>query len=448
MPAASAEATPIDAAEADRLFEPLNAWPKLAVAVSGGADSTALMLLLARWKQAGKARPQLTVFTVDHGLRAGSRKEAEQVGEWARALGLSHEILNWRGDKPKSNLQAQARAARYRLIAEACHRDAIPALVTAHHRDDQAETFLLRLARGSGVDGLSAMDEVGRLMGITLLRPLLDVARARLAATLEAAGRSWIGDPSNEDRRFARVRIRAVLGSLAEEGVSAERLAATARHMRRAKIALDAVADDLAAAAARLDPAGYCSIERDRLLAAPAETALRLMARALMAVGGGAYRPRLERLERLFSALRQTEKGRWTLAGCRISSGRGQILVWREAGRAGLPELDLEAGRSALWDGRYHVEVAATARGPVTVRALGAAGWREIAKLCGEKPALPAEIGRTCVSFWRREKILAAPHVAGISGSPAAFRATFLGSILSSGKSSPGNRFDTTLWYK
>lgn len=430
MPAASTAFGPIGAAEARRLFEPLSAWPRLAVAVSGGADSTALMLLLARWNKA-----KLSIFTVDHGLRAGSRKEAEAVGEWARRLGLAHEVLAWRGDKPKSNIQAEARAARYRLLAEACHRDGVKALVSAHHRDDQAETFLLRLARGSGVDGLSAMDAESEVMGISLLRPLLEVPRARLRATLQAAGQEWIEDPSNEDKRFARVRVRAVIEALAEEGLSAERLAATAKSMRRARLALDAATDELASAAARLEPAGYCSLDREALLAVPEEIALRLVARALMAVAGRAYRPRLERLERLFSALRGTEKGRWTLAGCRIAAGRGQVLIWREAGRTGLPELKLGSGASALWDGRFHVEIGAEAPGPVAVRALGEVGLRELAALCGQKPDLPAEIGRTCISFWRNGKILAAPHLAAIARPKAAFQATFVGSILSGSES-------------
>ena len=436
MPAARHLNGPIDAAEANRLFGSLSAWPKLAVAVSGGADSTALMLLLARWTAAGTGRPELSIFTVDHGLRAESREEAEKVGEWARALGLVHEILAWRGDKPKSNIQAAARAARYRLIAEACHRDGIQALACAHHRDDQAETFLMRLARGSGVDGLSAMDAVSHMMGMTLLRPLLEVARIRLKATLEAAGHGWIEDPSNEDKRFARVRMRALVERLAEEGVSAERLVSTARHMHRARLALDAAADNLAGVAAGLEPAGYCTIDREALLAAPREIALRLLARALMAVGGAPYRPRLERLERLFSAFGGTGKGRWTLAGCRIALSRGPILIWREAGRAGLPELSLDPGQSALWDGRYHVEIAAEAAGPVAVRALGEAGWRELTKRSGEKPGVSTQIGRTCISFWRDGKILAAPHIAGSLRPMAAFRATFIGSILSGGKPS------------
>jgi tRNA(Ile)-lysidine synthase len=426
-------ASPVGAAEAGRLFESLAALPKLAVAVSGGADSTALMLLLARWRAARRTGPELSVFTVDHGLRPGSRDEAETVGKWARALGLSHEILAWRGEKPKSNIQAEARAARYRLLAEACYRDGIAVLATAHHRDDQAETFLMRLARGSGVDGLSAMVGVSRIMGLTLVRPLLDVARFRLQTTLDRAGHDWIEDPSNEDTRFARVRIRILLHALAKEGVTAERLAATAHHMRRARLALDLAADDLAGQAARLDSAGFCSIGRDLLLAAPAETALRLLARALMAVAGSPYRPRLERLERLCWALSDTEKGRWTLAGCRISLNRGRIVIWREAGRAGLPEITLKPGGSALWDGRYRVEIGRKAPGPVTVRALGEEGWRELRPVSPEKPGGSAEIGRTCISFWRDGEILAAPHIVPDMAPAATYRATLLGTLLSEG---------------
>jgi len=422
----------ISANERDRLLAPFAGRAKIALAVSGGADSMALMLLFARWRAGlpGGA-PAIHVFTVDHGLRAASGAEAEQVARWAAALKLIHHTLRWQGEKPGRNVQALARRARYRLLAEACHGAGIGVLVTAHHLEDQAETLLLRLARGSGVDGLAAMAHQGELFGLTIARPLLDMPRARLRASLKDAGQDWIEDPSNDDARYARVRMRALSAALGAEGLSPRRLADTARQMRRARAALDAAADELAARAGRLDAAGYCTLELAPFLAAPEETGLRLLARILMAVGGQGYRPRLERLERLYRQL-ATGKGAATLAGCRILAEGGRALVWREAGRAAPLALSLEPGTSALWDGRFKVSASRRLRAPVEVRALGAEGWRDVRR-SGPYPGMPGRVGPSCISFWRGGELLAAPHAMAPGGAGEPLRADFVGVIAGAG---------------
>jgi len=202
-------ALPVTLSEAQELLAPLTRFPHVALAVSGGPDSLALMRLAARWRAELGLALKLSVLTVDHGLRASSREEAELVGRMASALGLPHAILTWEGKEPHSrSLQARARAARYDLMVAYCHEHDIPVLVTAHHLDDQAETFLMRLKRGSGLDGLAAIPERGAWAGITVLRPLLDVPKARLVATLDEAGIAFVSDPSNVDPRFERARVR------------------------------------------------------------------------------------------------------------------------------------------------------------------------------------------------------------------------------------------------
>ena len=182
-------APPLGASEAKELLASLARFSRVALAVSGGPDSLALMHLVARWRSMRGARPEVTVLTVDHGLRPSSRDEALMVAELARRLGLRHAILNWAGkEQAPAGLQARARIARYDLMAAYCHANDIPALVTAHHLDDQAETFLMRLKRGSGLDGLAAIPERGSWGGIEVLRPLLDVPKARLVATLAEQG--------------------------------------------------------------------------------------------------------------------------------------------------------------------------------------------------------------------------------------------------------------------
>lgn len=426
MPAASRKDA-LTRREAAGLFAPLGGHESLAIAVSGGADSVALMWLMARWNAARRAPARLHVFTIDHGLRRDAAAEARKVAGYAGALGLPHRMLRWQGAKPARNIQAEARAARYRLLAQACHAAGIPALVTAHHLEDQAETVLLRLIRGSGVDGLAAMAPATQMMGLTVLRPLLDVSRARLRQTLHAAQHGWIEDPSNEDERFARTRIRKLMRGLAGEGLDAGNLAATAARMRRARIALDAAADELARTAVTTHPAGYAAVPRDALVGAPEETGLRLLARILMAVGGNAYRPRLDRLERLYFGLKTGSRRHATLSGCKVSLNDGEILVRREAGRTGLPEIDLEPGASALWDGRFHVTAARNAA-PVRVRALGQDGWRELKPLM-KKADLRPDAARTSVSFWQDGALVAAPFVMALAAGDSPYSARFVGAI-------------------
>ena len=209
------ENAPVSQSEAKSLFSGLEQFPALVLAVSGGPDSTALMWLAARWRKSLKAKPKLIAITVDHGLRKEAKREAAAVGKVARKLGIAHRILRWTGKKPTTGLQQAARAARYKLLAEAARKDKATHILTAHTLDDQAETVLIRMSRGSGLRGLAAMQRLSRLDGaepvLALVRPLLEVPKARLIATLKAAKIAYADDPSNRDPRFTRARLRALM---------------------------------------------------------------------------------------------------------------------------------------------------------------------------------------------------------------------------------------------
>ena len=210
------------------------------------------------------------------------------VGRQAAALGLPHATLTWAsGESRAASLQARARAARYDLMAAYCHAHDIQALVTAHHLDDQAETFLMRLKRGSGLDGLAAIPERGAWAGIAVLRPLLDVQKARLVATLREADVRFVCDPSNHDPRFERARVRGSRDALSLLGLTPEALALSARRLRRAREALEDAARDFLAEHSETSEAGYAVIDTPALAAAPQEIALRALARLIGAVGGG-----------------------------------------------------------------------------------------------------------------------------------------------------------------
>jgi tRNA(Ile)-lysidine synthase len=316
-------------------------WPG-AVAVSGGSDSLALMFFLRDWAKQG-GLPSPVALCVDHALRPESASEARKVVRWAKAAGLRAQLLVRKGKAPRADIEAAAREARYRLMGEWAERNGVKAIYVGHTRDDQAETFLLRLARGSGVDGLAAMRTVApyplkEFSGLALVRPLLAFNREILRDVLRSRNQGWLDDPMNADPRFARVRIRNAWPALEAMGLSKERVADAAAHLARARAALDTVSQAVLARACRFDGREVL-LDPVALTGAPRELGLRALAAVLMEVSENRYRPRFERLERLFDQIEQGSFGAGrTLHGCRIGPapaarafyGPGTLLVRRE----------------------------------------------------------------------------------------------------------------------
>ena len=398
-------------------FEPA---PRIAVAVSGGCDSLALCLLAERWARARGG----TVFglTVDHRLRPESGAEAAQVRRWLAARAIAHRTLRWTGTRRSSGIQEAARAARLALLTGWCRRARVLHLLLGHQREDQAETALQRLVRGSGIDGLAAMAPLRLALepegsGTRLLRPLLAVPRAALIATLAQWDQPWIDDPSNRDARHARPRLAAALAGLGAEGLSAARLARSARRAAGDRAALDRLCTDLLAACAQPSPAGFVTVDAGALRRAPPALALRALGSALATVSGAPHPPRQERLERLARRLLDDGARAATLGGCRVVPQDGRIVICREPAAAAQVRA-LEPGQSALWDRRFVVSLGRSAGpGPFLVRRLGTDGLaraRALAQAAGTplrtdripapaRPALPALFGL--------DGPLAAPHL-------------------------------------
>jgi tRNA(Ile)-lysidine synthase len=344
-------------------FEPR---PLLAVAVSGGPDSLALTLLADRWaRQRGGL---VWGLTVDHGLRPQSSEEARQVGAWLAARGIPHAILTWEGAKPASGIQATARAARYRLLMAWCREQGCLHLLTAHHREDQAETVLIRRRAGSGTNGLAGMSAVRELRGCRLLRPLLGVSRSRLAGFLLAERQGFLTDPSNRNLRFERARLRGEdrLGDAA----AVEAVLAEAAEFAGRRIVHERELDALMARSVSPHPAGFAAIDAAALLNAPADLAESLLARLAMTYGDPGYPPRRERVTRLRSSLAAAPGRARTLGGCRFVSWRGRVLVLRELARAAPPQR-LNPGDCLVWDGRFAARLPPDATAPVTLGYLG-----------------------------------------------------------------------------
>jgi tRNA(Ile)-lysidine synthase len=397
MRAAHHEAVrPVDAdvfAPALDALGPFEADPVLAVAVSGGSDSMALALLADAWARTRGGH--IVALTVDHHLRPESAAEVRAVGRWMAEHGITHVPLLWQHDgqdQGHANIQARARAARYRLMSDWCLAHGVLHLLLAHHRDDQAETLLLRLGRGSGVDGLASMAPISENYGVRLLRPLLALPRSRLAATLKRVDQNWIEDPSNRNPRFARVRLRALAPALAEEGMTPERLASTAARLRRARETLERMTADFLVRAASPFDEGFIRLDRDALRNASEEIALRALARLVASVGGLTYVPRRERSEGLLKTLLKaaapprrgtSDSVLATLGGVLIVAERANSMLFIREPAAVAPRLAVPGPGHLDWDGRFRLHVRgapAAFRQPVFVGALGEAGARLLLK--------------------------------------------------------------------
>jgi tRNA(Ile)-lysidine synthase len=321
----------ISAQDAKLLFAAWRTAPAIVLAVSGGPDSIALMWLAARWRRAVKKGPRLIAVTVDHGLRPEAAREAREVKRLAGTLEVPHRTLRWTGTKPNTGLPAAAREARYHLLAQAARASGATHILTAHTRDDQAETLLMRMLRGSGIAGLAAMTRETDRGGVRLARPLLDVSKSQLVATLKKAGIGFADDPTNRDTAFTRPRLRALMPALAHEGGDSRNLARLASRLARANAAIEVLADgaERYLALQGYDPArGY---DAAAFVALPDEIRLRLLKRAIDRFGheGPAE---LGKVETLLVALDQAAgagagKLRSTLAGALISLDKGRIRV-------------------------------------------------------------------------------------------------------------------------
>ncbi len=353
------ERAPINDEKLEECFLNISTKRSIGLAISGGPDSMALLLLVDRWRcarvKADKPIPDLRIFSVDHGLRAEAAHECAFVMRQAKALGYEGETLTWEGEVPKSRVQESAREIRYQLLAAACHKHGIKSLLTAHHIDDQAETFLMRLARGSGVDGLCAMAKESRRYGLHLHRPLLDLEKTVLLQELQEANWDYIEDPSNSDPRFERVRIRQHSKDLEALGLTSKMISLGARRLRRAKMALNEISDRFLDENAFISEYGTARIDQLALYDAPDEIAIRALSRVLRMCGGTQDVPNMARLETLLDGLNGDFSTNRTLAGCRLIAKGDFWLVVREVGRIIELQKPLVPGGCMFWDARYIV---------------------------------------------------------------------------------------------
>ncbi|MCE9507484.1 MAG: tRNA lysidine(34) synthetase TilS [Alphaproteobacteria bacterium] len=398
--------------------------PRIAAAVSGGGDSLALTFLLQEWIRSRGG--EMLALTVDHGLRPGSAGEAAQVRELLQARGVAHEILHWEGNKPSTHVQELAREARYELLLQACQSYGFPVLAVAHNLEDQLETFWMRLAHGSGLDGLSAMAPSREAGGVSIIRPVLPFSRAQLRETCAQHDIHWIEDPSNRNEKYLRVKLRQFENLLAEEGLTPARLSQTLQKLEDAREALQVMTERAAASCVRLHPEGYAALKISAWKEYPRDIQRRILGQALGTMAASAYPPGFEALEQTRLDLHDPAFAGKTLAGCEIFPGRsGDMLIAREAhavaGR-------VSAAKGEIWDDRFRVSGFVSES--LEIGALGEAGLAELRKnikgfgaSMRKLEALPFKVKRVLPALWQGENLLAVPHVSYYSpASPPALK--------------------------
>ena len=387
---------------------------KIGVAVSGGGDSMALLHLFARWS-AQTGRP-IAAVTVDHGLRDGSDREAAAVAKYCAEIGVPHEVLLWQDWDGHGNLQAVARDARYRLMADWAKRNGVGGIVLGHTKDDGAETFVMRLSRKAGIDGLAAMDTEFERGGMRYARPLWMVTRKQLRDYLTRHDVTWVEDPSNYDVDFERVRVRKALTELEGLGLGADALQHSSIVMRQARDALEYYT---AQEARRLVVAEGADLIMPQRPDVPDEIARRLRAKAIQWMGHMPYPPRLTSMQHLMEGL--ALEGTHTLGGAIVTLKDGQLRFMRELNAVRMTACKT----SEIWDGRWAFDGPHAA--DLQVRALGEgiAGcpdWREAGLPRASLMAGPA--------IWRGDHLVSAPLAGYSQGWAARIVADFHSSLV------------------
>ncbi|WP_306112473.1 MULTISPECIES: tRNA lysidine(34) synthetase TilS [unclassified Roseovarius] len=374
-----------------------NARPKrLGIAVSGGSDSLGLLLLARQW--AAQGGPEPYAVTVDHGLRAASRDEAAGVAALCARLGVAHKTLEWRGWDGAGNLSDQARRARYGLIADWAEAGQITDVALGHTLNDVAETFVMRLMREAGVDGLAAMAPSWRQGTVEFRRPLLQLSRAELRKVVEREGLAWVDDPTNEDEAFERARVRKALAALEDLGVTARGLGNVAGHLGEVRSTLYWYVFLAARNHVSFDR-GDVMVDRKGFRTLPRDICRRMVQEILRWISGADYVPRGKAVALMLEAIRGGNG--MTLHGVMMSVETDHLRFAREPKAVA----QTRAAPGEAWDGRWQLD------GPwpdgAEVATLGEAGLAH----CQERlqPGLPRSSLLASPAVWRGGHLVAAP---------------------------------------
>ncbi|MFC1659591.1 tRNA lysidine(34) synthetase TilS [Pseudomonadota bacterium] len=341
-------------------FNTIKKEKKVAVAVSGGIDSTALVLLVNDFIKKKKNKIHLVALTIDHKLRECSTKEAKFVQELMSRHEIEHHILTWEGQEVTSNIEFQARQARYSLLTNFCKEKEIKCLLVGHHKQDQAENFLIRLFRGSGIDGLASMKNESEINGVKILRPLLDIRKEELMEYLIDSEIKWVEDESNNDEKFLRNKIRKFLNSFKDKNNIIDRINSSVNTIATVKEIIEQNLLERSKGIVQNFPEGYIKIEKNKFTELDKELGFRLLSWVLMEVSGNRYKPRFEKLKELYEHIIFNKKIKpRTFYGCVVESENktNDFLIFYRERNAISNVLHRTSKNKILWDNRFEIEV-------------------------------------------------------------------------------------------
>jgi tRNA(Ile)-lysidine synthase len=392
----------------------LSKTASIAVAVSGGADSMALCILLADW--AKNRQQKIVALTVDHGLRKNSAEEALKVANWLATYGVEHKTLIWKGEKPLTGVQAAARKARYTLMATWCRKNNFMVLMTAHHLEDQVETFLMRTERGSGLDGLASMDSVVVLEGILLIRPLLSMSRSRLRTFLEERKQIWIEDPSNYNLAYQRTRIRQLVEKLEIRGLYPARTLKLIDHLTVLRQQFSGVVSVFLERAVRIMPETYGVVHFEALKHLPYPILERVLVQIIAKLSGRIYPPRRQRLKFSIENIKSIKTIDFTLGGCRFIVKGSKMIVCRDQRSVSIKQVI--AGNNFIWDGLFRVVISGPSGVTGKIGPLGKKGWVEIVEKCPELKSIPIPhpVRLTLPTLFDNDEVVEVPSLKYRSG--------------------------------
>lgn len=368
----------------------------LAVGVSGGADSLYLTLLLHQWCQQNDV--SLVALTVDHKLRPESSEEAKWLKSFLRSYNILHETLPWQHLDVETKIQEQARAARYALLINYCKLHNITAICMAHHLEDQWETFMMRLAHGSGSAGLGAMSSVSTKDSIFIFRPLLQTSKTQIISELRKFTSIWIEDPSNQNDHYERIQFRNKYKNFEQLGLSSTNIQKSITKLQQEGKALDFYAKRFLSEHITVDGLGYAYCNFNEFQKLPSATQYRVAVRTGTMIGGlfESYPPRVRTVKNLLKTLPKTT----TCMGCLWTVREGNLYTIREPNRA-TQETFIHPNEIILWDNRLLVR---SSFGGV-LKTLGQKGWLQVKKQLSEVPPIPVEAIYSSVALWNGEKV-------------------------------------------
>ena len=385
---------------------------RIALAVSGGRDSMALMYLVYRWKAHLALNIEIEVLTVNHNLRKAAEDECGFVQKIAKNYGFKHKVLIWEHEHVETSIQEKARKARYQLMLDYAREENIDTILTAHTSDDNIETFIMRLAKGSGLNGLKSINEIRHEDGIRIDRPLLSLSRSLTTEILRSTGNEWVDDPTNEDERFERVKIRNNISSLSSFNISSGNLTKTIQRLTRAHESISFFTNLVSQELVELSELGHADVKLDKLRNYPKEIILRVLAKALTDINGGTVS--LSSLEAVFAELIKTERCK-TLNGCQIIPQKNKYVIVRE--NRGISPAEIKINERISWDGRFDVHLKSCDNTNIVIDQIGNADDLRTMIDGTSFQSMPKYVLRTLPGGFIKDKLVLLPNTHNIYNS-------------------------------